>query len=90
MLDSYWFLVLYLGITKGDIMKKWKTKKAIASQKKIDKMLAAYGKAYTTSGKPFFAAQTFDDKTGTWKICPCCGGDSIIDWYDGGQKDIYA
>ena len=71
-------------------MKKWKTKKAIASQKKIDKALAAYGKAYTTSGKPFFAAQTFDDKTGTWKICPCCGGDSIIDWYDGGQKDIYA
>ena len=71
-------------------MKKWKTKKAIASQNKIDKACAAYGKAYTTSGKPFSVAQTFDDKTGTWKICPCCGGDSIIDWYDGGQKDIYA
>ena len=71
-------------------MTKWKTKKAIASQKKIDKACAASGKAYTTSGKPFSVAQTFDDKTGTWKICPCCGGDSIIDWYDGGQKDIYA
>jgi len=69
------------------MMKKWKTKKAIASQKKIDKMLAAYGKAYLSSGKPFFAAQTFDDKTGTWKICDCCGGASIHQWYDDGAKD---
>ena len=70
------------------MIKKWTTKKAITSQKKIDKILAAYGKAYG-SGKPFFAAQTFDDKTGTWKICDCCGGASIHAWYDGGQKDIY-
>ena len=58
-------------------MKKWKTPKAIASQKKIDKGLAAFGKSIGLD-KPFFAAQTFDDKSGTWKIRPCCGGDSII------------
>ena len=62
-------------------MKKWSTPKAIASQKKIDKILTAYGKAHLSDGKPFSASQTFDDKTGTWKICPCCGGDSL-------QKDI--
>ena len=57
-------------------MKKWKTPKAIASQKKIDKGLAAFGKSIGLD-KPFFAAQTFDDKSGTFKICPCCGGDSL-------------
>jgi hypothetical protein len=58
-------------------MSKFKTKKAIASQKKIDKGLAAYGKSIGLD-KPFFAAVTFDDKAGVFKICPCCGGDSII------------
>jgi|TARA_R100000808_G_C2086983_1_gene108789 hypothetical protein len=58
-------------------MKKWKTPKAIASQKKIDIGLAKLGKSLGLD-KPFFAAQTFDDKTGTWKICPCCGGDSLL------------
>ena len=64
-------------------MKKWKTSKAIASQKKIDKILAAYGKAHLSDGKPFSAAQTFDDKSGTWKICPCCGGDSLLKGFGG-------
>ena len=76
-LDLYWLFALYLGITKGDIMKKWTTKKAIKSQKVIDKALAKLGDSLGL-GKPFFAAITFDDKTGTWKVCPCCGGDSII------------
>jgi len=58
-------------------MKKWSTPKAIASKKKIDKGLASFGKSIGLD-KPFFAAQTFDDISGTWKICPCCGGDSII------------
>ena len=58
-------------------MKKWKTPKAIASKKKIDIGLAKLGKSLGLD-KPFFAAQTFDDKTGTWKICPCCGGDSLL------------
>ena len=64
-------------------MKKWTTPKEIASQKKIDKILAAYWKAYTSSGKPFYAAQTFDDTSGTWKICPCCGGDSLLKGFGG-------
>jgi hypothetical protein len=34
-------------------------------------------------GKPFFAAMTFDDSKGEWKICPCCGGTSV-------EKDIIA
>jgi hypothetical protein len=58
-------------------MKKWNTVKAIASKKKIDKALKDFGKSIGLD-KPFFAAQTFDDVSGTWKICPCCGGDSII------------
>ena len=58
-------------------MKKWSTPKAISSKKKIEKALASFGKSIGLD-KPFFAAQTFDDISGTWKICPCCGGDSII------------
>jgi len=58
-------------------MSKFKTKKAIASKKKIDKALAAFGKSIGLD-KPFFAALTFDDKAGVYKICPCCGGDAII------------
>ena len=58
-------------------MSKFKTKKAIASKKKIDKALAAFGKSIGLD-KPFFAAVTFDDIDGVFKICPCCGGDSII------------
>jgi len=63
-------------------MKKWKTKKAIASSKKIDKMFVAYGKAFTTSGNPFWAPSSFDDKSGTWKIADGYGGASITTWYD--------
>ena len=58
-------------------MKKWSTPKAIKSQKVIDKALAKLGDSLGL-GKPFFAAITFDDKSGTFKVCPCCGGDSII------------
>ena len=59
------------------MISKFKTPKAIASKKKIDKALLALGKSIGLD-KPFFAAQTFDDKTGTFKICPCCGGDSLL------------
>jgi hypothetical protein len=57
-------------------MKKWKTAKAIASSKKIDKGLKAFGKSIGLD-KPFFASFTFKDKEGVWGICPCCGGDSL-------------
>ena len=57
-------------------MKKWKTKKAIKSQKFWDKGLELLGESMGL-GKPFFAAMPFDDKIGEWKICPCCGGTSV-------------
>ena len=63
-------------------MKKWKTKKAIESKKFWDKGLELLGESMGL-GKPFFAAITFDDKKGEWKICPCCGGTSV-------EKDIIA
>ena len=59
------------------MISKFKTKKAIKSKKVIDKALAKLGDSLGL-GKPFFAAITFDDKSGTFKVCPCCGGDSII------------
>ena len=59
------------------MISKFKTPKAIKSKKVIDKALAKLGDSLGL-GKPFFAAMTFDDKTGTWKVCPCCGGDSLI------------
>ena len=59
------------------MISKFKTKKAIKSKKVIDKALAKLGKSLGLD-KPFFAAVTFDDKSGTFKVCPCCGGDSII------------
>ena len=59
------------------MISKFKTPKAIKSKKVIDKALAKLGKSLGL-GKPFFAAVTFDDKSGTFKVCPCCGGDSII------------
>ena len=59
------------------MISKFKTKKAIKSKKVIDKALAKLGDSLGL-GKPFFAAVTFDDKSGTFKVCPCCGGDSII------------
>tara|TARA_Y100000033_G_C2720887_1_gene98224 strand:+ start:113 stop:226 length:114 start_codon:yes stop_codon:yes gene_type:complete len=31
--------------------------------------------------KPFSAAITFDDTKGIWKICPCCGGDALLDGF---------
>ncbi len=61
-------------------MKKWKTKKAIKSQKFWEKGLELLGESMGL-GKPFFAAMTFDDSIGEWKICPCCGGKSV-------EKDI--
>jgi len=57
-------------------MKKWKTKKAIKSKIALEKGLVAFGKSIGLD-KPFFAAKTFDDASGTWKVCPCCGGDSL-------------
>ena len=57
-------------------MKKWKTKKAIKSQKFWDKGLELLGESWGL-GKPFFAALTFSEKEGVWKICPCCGGTSV-------------
>ena len=62
--------------TRENTMKKWKTAKAIASSKKIDKGLKAFGKSIGLD-KPFFASFTFKDKEGVWGICPCCGGDSL-------------
>jgi hypothetical protein len=59
------------------MISKFKTPKAIKSKKVIDKALAKLGDSLGL-GKPFFAAVTFDDKSGTFKVCPCCGGDSII------------
>ena len=59
------------------MISKFKTPKAIKSKKVIDKALAKLGKSLGLD-KPFFAAITFDDKSGTFKVCPCCGGDSII------------
>ena len=59
------------------MISKFKTKKAIKSKKVIDSALAKLGKSLGLD-KPFFAAVTFDDKSGTFKVCPCCGGDSII------------
>ena len=59
------------------MISKFKTPKAIKSKKVIDKALAKLGDSLGL-GKPFFAAVTFDDKSGTFKVCPCCGGDSLI------------
>ena len=59
------------------MISKFKTPKAIKSKKVIDKALAKLGDSLGLD-KPFFAAVTFDDKSGTFKVCPCCGGDSII------------
>ena len=59
------------------MISKFKTKKAIKSKKVIDSALAKLGDSLGLD-KPFFAAVTFDDKSGTFKVCPCCGGDSII------------
>ena len=59
------------------MISKFNTPKAIKSKKVIDKALAKLGDSLGL-GKPFFAAVTFDDKSGTFKVCPCCGGDSII------------
>lgn len=61
-------------------MSKYTTPKALKSKDTLKKGLVAYSKKYGIKGG-FFAAFTFDDKTGTYKICPCCGGDSL-------QKDI--
>ena len=57
-------------------MKKWSTKKAIESKKFLERGLELLGESMGL-GKPFFAAITFDDTKGVWKICPCCGGSSV-------------
>ena len=57
-------------------MKKWSTKKAIESKEFLEKGLELLGESMGF-GKPFFAAITFDDTKGVWKICPCCGGSSV-------------
>ena len=57
-------------------MKKWSTKKAIESKEFLEKGLELLGESMGL-GKPFFAAITFDDTKGVWKICPCCGGSSV-------------
>ena len=57
-------------------MKKWSTKKAIESKKFLEKGLELLGESMGL-GKPFFAAITFDESKGVWKICPCCGGSSV-------------
>ena len=59
------------------MISKFKTPTAIKSKKVIDSALAKLSKSLGLD-KPFFAAVTFDDKSGTFKVCPCCGGDSII------------
>ncbi len=61
-------------------MSKFTTPKALKSKDTLKKGLVAYGKSLGLDSE-FFAAFTFDDKTGTYKICPCCGGDSL-------EKDI--
>ena len=61
-------------------MSKFTTPKALKSKDTLKKGLIAYGKKFGLDSE-FFAAFTFDDKTGTYKICPCCGGDSL-------EKDI--
>jgi|TARA_B100000131_G_scaffold179904_1_gene173591 hypothetical protein len=61
-------------------MKAWSTPKAIKSKKMIDKGLKKLGKSLGLD-KPFSAAITFDDTKGIWKICPCCGGDALLDGF---------
>ena len=51
-------------------MKQWSTPKAIKSKQVIEEGLAKLGE--------FFAAITFSEKEGVWKVCPCCGGQSIL------------
>ena len=63
-------------------MKKWSTPKAVKSKKFLEKGLELLGESMGL-GKPFFAAITFSEKEGVWKICPCCGGSSV-------EKDIIA
>ena len=59
------------------MISKFKTPKAIKSKQVIEKGLAELGESLGL-GKPFFAAITFSEKEGIFKICPCCGGQSLI------------
>jgi|TARA_B100000035_G_scaffold307565_1_gene310998 hypothetical protein len=59
------------------MISKFKTPKAIKSKQVIEKGLAKLGESLGL-GKPFFAAITFSEKEGIFKICPCCGGQSLI------------
>ncbi len=63
-------------------MKKWSTPKAVKSRVLIEKRLAEIGKSLGHD-EPFFAALTFSDKEGVWKVCPCCGGDALLDGFAG-------
>ena len=60
------------------MISKFKTPKAIKSKQVIEKGLAKLGESLGL-GKPFFAAITFSEKEGVFKICPCCGGQSLIE-----------
>ena len=59
------------------MISKFKSPKAIKSKQVIEKGLAKLGESLGL-GKPFFAAITFSEKEGVFKICPCCGGQSLI------------
>jgi len=59
------------------MISKFKTPKAIKSKQVIEKGLAKLGESLGL-GRPFFAAITFSEKEGIFKICPCCGGQSLI------------
>ena len=59
------------------MISKFKSPKAIKSKQVIEKGLAKLGESLGL-GKPFFAAITFSEKEGIFKICPCCGGQSLI------------
>ena len=61
-------------------MSKFKTPKALKSLKSLKAGLKAYGKSLGLETE-FFTAFTFSESEGVYKICPCCGGDSL-------QKDI--
>ena len=56
---------------------KYKTEKALKSKKSLKEGLKAYGKKLGLESE-FFTAFTFSESEGVFKICPCCGGDSII------------
>ncbi len=55
---------------------KYKTEKALKSKKSLKEGLKAYGKKLGLESE-FFTAFTFSESEGVFKICPCCGGESL-------------